>query len=211
MPILAIKPSVGWHWRGLAAKPLFFGVLLCPLAWLLYAAAHNLLGANPAQALVRASGDWTLRLLCLVLALTPLRITWAWPELARLRRMVGLFVFFYASLHALSYGWFDMGLEPADIVKDIGKRPFILVGFSAWLVLLALALTSWDRAVRWLGGRNWKRLHRGVYAVAGLAVLHFFWMRAAKNDLAEVALYAAILMALLGWRIWRAVRSARMS
>jgi len=201
---MAVESSAGW-WR-LAFKPLWFVALLCPLAWLVFAAFNDLLGANPAQALERASGDWTMRLLCLVLALTPLRVTLAWPELARLRRMVGLFVFFYATLHAFCYGWFDMGLEPTDIVKDIGKRPFILVGFSAWLLLLALALSSWNRAMRWLGGRNWKRLHRSVYGVAGLAVLHFFWMRAAKNDLAEVALYALILSGLLGWRAWRVLR-----
>ncbi|MDD5030182.1 MAG: sulfoxide reductase heme-binding subunit YedZ [Rhodoferax sp.] len=207
---MAEPSAVGrWRWRRLATKPLIFVLLLCPLAWLIYAAANHLLGANPAQALVRASGDWTLRLLCLVLALTPLRVSFGWPELARLRRMVGLFVFFYATLHALSYGWFDMGLELADMAKDIGKRPFILVGFSSWLLLLALALTSWDRAVQWLGGRNWKRLHRAVYLVAGLSVLHFFWMRSAKNDLAEVALYALILAVLLGWRAWRAWLSAK--
>jgi len=190
------------------SKPLVFGLLTGPLVWLVYATASNLLGANPAQALVRATGDWTLRTLCLVLAVTPLRVIFGWPELARLRRMVGLFVFFYATLHALSYGWFDMGLEPADIAKDIGKRPFILVGFASWLILLALTLTSFERAVRWVGGRRWKLLHRGVYAVAGLAVLHFFWMRAAKNDLAEVAVYAGVLALLLGWRALRAMRGA---
>jgi len=195
-------------WRRWLSKPLVFVLLLGPFAWLVYATASSLLGANPAQALVRATGDWTLRTLCLVLALTPLRLSLHWAELARLRRMVGLFVFFYATLHALSYGWFDMGLEPADIAKDIGKRPFILVGFASWLILLALALTSFDRAVRWVGGRRWKLLHRGIYAVAGLAVLHFFWMRVAKNDLTEVAVYAGVLALLLGWRVLRAMRAA---
>jgi len=185
-----------------------FVLLMGPLVWLVYATASNLLGANPAQALVRSTGDWTLRTLCLVLAVTPLRVSVGWPELARLRRMAGLFVFFYATLHALCYGWFDMGLEPVDIAKDISKRPFILVGFAAWLMLLALALTSLDRAVRWLGGRRWRLLHRSVYAVAGLAVLHFFWMRAAKNDLIEVAVYAGVLALLLGWRVLRALRNA---
>jgi len=210
---VTIKPSAleGWHWFAAATKPLAFVVLLVPLIWLIYAASNNLLGANPAQALVRASGDWTLRALCLVLAVTPLRVVLNWSGLARLRRMVGLFVFFYATLHALSYAWFEMGLELADLSKDIGKRPFILVGFLAWSLLLLLALTSFDRAVRWLGGRRWKRLHRGVYGVALLSVLHFFWMRAAKNDVAEVAWYGALLLLLLGWRAVRARRIAMLA
>jgi len=165
------------------------------------------LGANPAQALVRTTGDWTLRMLCLVLALTPLRLQFDLPQLARLRRMVGLFVYFYAVLHLLSYAWFDMGFVWVDVVKDIPKRPFILVGFTAWLALTLLALTSFDRAVKWLGGKTWRRLHRSVYAVAALALLHFFWMRAAKNDLNEVAVYALIVAVLLGWRVVRTLRA----
>lgn len=181
-----------------------FGFALLPLAWLLYAALANQLGANPAEALVRASGDWALRFLCLVLAVTPLRVWASWPALARLRRMLGLFTFFYAALHLLSYAWFDMGFDLADVARDIPKRPFILVGFTAFVLLTVLAATSFNRAMRWLGGRRWQRLHRAVYAVAVLAVLHFFWMRAGKNDFAEVATYAAILGVLLGWRLSRA-------
>lgn len=184
-----------------------FLVLLGPLLLLLYSVLFNQLGANPAQALVRATGDWTLRMLCLVLALTPLRLQFHLPALARLRRMVGLFVYFYAVLHLLSYAWFDMGFEWVDVVKDIPKRPFILVGFTAWVALSLLALTSFDRAVKWLGGKNWRRLHRSVYAVAALALLHFFWMRAAKNDFNEVMLYALIIAVLLGWRAVRAWRT----
>jgi len=190
-----------------AAKSAVFVLLLCPAAWLAWAALTDQLGANPAQALVRATGDWTMRMLCLVLALTPLRLTFRWPVLARWRRMVGVYTFFYATLHALSYSWFDMGFEWADVLKDIGKRPFILVGFASWLLLLALALTSFDRAVRWLGGRAWRRLHQTVYAVAVLVVVHFYWMRAAKNDLLEVAVYATLLALLLGWRVARAWRA----
>ncbi len=190
-------------------KPSLFVLGLLPLAWLVFAAAADRLGANPAEALVRSTGDWTLRLLCVALAVTPLRVTLHLPALARLRRMVGLFVFFYAVLHLLAYAWFDMGLEWADIARDIAKRPFILVGFMAWLVLALLAATSFNRAVRWLGAVRWQRLHRGVYGVAGLAVLHFFWMRAAKNRLGEVAVYGAILAALLGWRILRVWRARR--
>ena len=189
-----------------AAKPLVFVLCLLPLAWLVYAAAFNALGANPAEALIRATGDWTLRALCLVLAITPLRVLTATPQLARFRRMLGLFVFFYGLLHLLSYAWFDMGLEFADIVRDIIKRPFILVGSLALLLLGLLAATSFNRALKAMGGKRWQALHRSVYAVAGLALLHFFWMRAGKNDFAEVTVYAVILGTLLGWRAWQRLR-----
>ncbi len=182
-----------------------FVLALLPAFWLLCAALTDQLGANPAETLVRATGDWTLRFLCLVLAVTPLRMMLAWAALLRLRRMLGLFVYFYVLLHLLSYAWFDMGFDLEDIARDIGKRPFILVGFSGFTLLTLLALTSFNRAVRWLGAARWQALHRAVYAVAMLAVLHFFWMRAGKNDFAEVAVYAAILSLLLGWRLKRAV------
>ena len=188
-----------------AAKPLVWLLCLLPLAWLVYGAASNNLGANPAEALIRATGDWTLRFLCLVLAVTPLRVIAGLPTLARVRRLLGLFMYAYLWLHLLSYAWFDMGLELADIARDIAKRPFILVGFSAFVLLTPLALTSFNRAIKVLGARRWQLLHRAVYLVAGLAVLHFFWMRAGKNDFAEVLVYAAILGALLGWRLWRRV------
>ena len=191
-----------------AAKPVVFGLCLLPLAWLVWATATDQLGANPAEALIRATGDWTLRALCLVLAVTPLRVLTATPQLARFRRMLGLFVFFYALLHLLSYAWFDMGFDWAEILRDIAKRPFILVGSLALALLALLAATSFNRAIKALGGRRWQLLHRSVYAVAGLAVLHFFWMRASKNDFAEVAVYAAILGVLLGWRVWQRLRTA---
>jgi len=192
------------RWIGhAAAKPLVFLAAALPFVWLIWAAFSNQLGANPAEALIRSLGDWTLRFLVLVLAVTPLRVIGGWPALARWRRMLGLFVFFYACMHLLAYAWFDMEFDLAGIVADIVKRPFILVGFLGWLLLLALAATSFNRAIRTLGAQTWQRLHRLVYAVAGLAVLHFFWMRSGKNDYAEVAVYAALLAALLGWRLWR--------
>jgi sulfoxide reductase heme-binding subunit YedZ len=183
------------------AKPVVFGVSSMPFVWLLYGAIFQQLGANPAEALIRATGDWTLRFLCIVLAVTPLRILTRTPALARFRRMLGLFVYFYVALHLLSYSGFDMGFELADIARDIAKRPFILVGFSAFLLLTPLALTSFNRAIKTLGVRRWQRLHQVVYLVAGLAVLHFFWMRAGKNNFAEVMVYAAVLGLLLGWRM----------
>lgn len=184
------------------AKPLWLLVSLLPCTWLLWAAFADQLGANPAEALVRSTGDWALRALCVVLAVTPVRKTLGLPALARLRRMAGLLMYFYACLHLLAYSGFDMGLDLADIVRDIGKRPFILVGFTAFVALTALALTSFNRAIRTLGAQRWQQLHRLVYVVAVLAVLHFFWMRAAKHNFAEVAAYAAVLAALLLWRVW---------
>ena len=185
------------------AKPLVFVLCLLPLAWLVFGAINDQLGANPAEALIRSLGDWTLRFLCLTLAVTPLRIRTRTPQLARYRRMLGLFTFFYACLHLLAYGWLDMGLDVADIGRDILKRPFILVGFACWLLLLPLAATSFNRAVRWLGGRQWQALHRLVYVIAPLALLHFFWMKSGKNDFAEVAVYALVIAALLLERLVR--------
>ena len=191
------------------AKPAVFVLGVVPLAWLVWGAATDNLGANPAEYLERSLGDWTLRFLCLTLAVTPLRVITGTAPLARFRRMLGLFVYFYAVLHLLAYGWFDMGFDLAEIAKDIPKRPFILVGFLAFVLLTPLAATSFNGAVKSLGARRWQALHRLVYVVAGLAILHFFWMRAGKNDFAEVAVYAAILALLLGWRLVQAVRKRR--
>jgi len=189
-----------------AAKPLLFALALLPVAWLLYGAIADALGANPAEALMRGTGDWTLRLLCLTLAVTPLRQITGWHALARLRRMLGLFTFFYAVLHFLCFAWLDMGFDIEAILKDIPKRPFILVGTTALLLLLPLAATSFNGAMKALGARRWQALHRSVYAVALLALLHFFWMRAAKNNFAEWSVYAAVISMLLGWRLLRWAR-----
>jgi methionine sulfoxide reductase heme-binding subunit len=191
-----------------AAKPALFVLALGPLAWLVWGAAHNALGANPAEALIRSTGAWTLRLLCLTLTVTPLRQWTGWHALARLRRMIGLFTFFYGVLHFLCFAWLDMGFDLGAILKDIGKRPFILVGSAALLSMAPLAATSFNRAIKALGAKRWQSLHRTVYATALLAILHFFWMRSAKNNFAEVAVYAAIIGALLGWRLWRRQRRA---
>lgn len=193
------------------AKPAVFVAALLPFAWLFYGALTDNLGANPAEYLIRSTGDWTLRLLCLTLAVTPLRVITATPALARFRRMLGLFVYFYVVLHLLSYSWFDMGFDVGEIIKDIIKRPFILVGFAAFLLLTPLAATSFNRAVRALGAKRWQALHKLVHVIAGLGVLHFFWMRSGKNDYAEVAVYAAILAVLLGWRFVRYLRARRVA
>jgi methionine sulfoxide reductase heme-binding subunit len=183
------------------AKPLVFLLCLLPFVWLAYNVIINNLGANPQEALIRATGDWTLRFLCIVLAITPLRTISKTPQLARFRRMLGLFVYFYVVIHLLSYSWFDMGFDVADIAKDIYKRPFILVGFAAFVFLTPLALTSFNRAIKLIGAKRWQMLHKLVYLIAGLGILHFFWMRAGKNNFNEVLVYAAILAVLLGWRL----------
>jgi methionine sulfoxide reductase heme-binding subunit len=197
-----------------AAKVILFIACLLPFAWLVRGAVlttlgSDVLGANPAEALIRATGDWTLRFLCITLAVTPLRTLAGLPALARFRRMLGLFTFFYGCVHFLCYSWLDMGFVLDDIVRDIAKRPFILVGTSALLLMTPLALTSFNRAIKALGAPRWQLLHRAIYGVAGLALLHFFWMRSAKSNYAEVSVYAAVIALLLGWRVvnrWRSTR-----
>ncbi len=184
-----------------SAKPVLVLCGLVPFWGLLWAASQDALGANPAEYLSRATGDWTLRMLCLTLAVTPLRQWLGWPELARFRRMLGLLSYFYALLHLLCYSWLDMGFDWAGTVHDIAKRPFIGVGFSAFVLLTLLAATSWNRAVRWLGGKRWQRLHQSVYAIAALSLLHFFWMRAGKNNFTEVGVYAILITVLMAWRV----------
>ncbi len=192
------------------AKPVVFVLCLLPFAWLFYGAFTNNLGANPAEYLIRATGDWTLRFLCIVLAVTPLRVLSSTPQLARFRRMLGLFVYFYVVLHLLSYSWFDMGFDVPDIANDIAKRPFILVGFSAFVLLTPLAATSFNRAIKALGAKRWQLLHKLVYLIAGLGLLHFFWMRAGKNNFTEVFVYAAIIAVLLGWRVAQFLKKKRL-
>lgn len=194
------KPSLRRWLLHPAAKLLVFGLGALPFAWLVFALFSDGLGANPAEALQHATGLWALRFLCLTLAVTPLRIHTATPQLARFRRMLGLFVFFYASLHLITYLWFDMWFAWAEIATDITKRPFILVGFATWLTLLPLAFTSTNKMMKRLGARRWRRLHRLIYVAAALVTLHFFWMRAGKNNFAQVWVYGSILAALLADR-----------
>ncbi len=188
------------------AKFILFVLCLIPFLHLAYAALFDQaqLGANPQEFLIRATGTWALRFLCLTLAITPLRVITATPQLVRFRRMLGLFVFFYAAQHLCSYAGFDKEFDLLEIGKDIAKRPFILVGFASFVLLVPLALTSFNKAIQWMGAKRWQTLHKLVYAAAGLGILHFFWMRAGKNNFAEVFVYAGVLAVLLGWRInWR--------
>lgn len=192
-----------------AARPVLFLLSLAPFISLLWGAIADTLGPNPAEALVRGTGDWTLRFLCLTLTVTPMRQLTGWHALARVRRTLGLFTFFYACWHFLAFAWLDMGFELAAILKDIAKRPFILVGTLALVLMTPLAATSFNRAVRALGAARWQALHRMVYVIALLGLLHFFWMRAAKNDFGEVAVYASWVALLLAWRALRAWQGRR--
>ena len=181
---------------------MLLGFLLLPFAFLVLGIFQETLGPNPAEYLIRSTGELALRMLCLTLLITPLRVQLKLPELARFRRGLGLLTFFYAFMHALCYSLLDMELAWDDIAKDVIKRPFILVGALSFVLLTLLASTSFNRAIKALGAQRWRNLHRTVYVIAGLAILHFFWMRSGKKNYQEVMVYAAILGLLLGWRVW---------
>lgn len=195
-------------------RRLLFALALVPLARLVYFGFAGGLGANPVEFVIRSLGTWALVMLCVTLTITPLRwVTgWAWP--VRLRRMFGLFCFFYASLHVLAYVGLDQWFALDAILKDIVKRPYITIGFASYLLLIPLAATSTNGMVKRLGGRNWQRLHRAVYVIAPLVAAHFWWQRAAKNNLHEPALYALAVGALLAVRLlhrWRERQGSRAS
>jgi sulfoxide reductase heme-binding subunit YedZ len=185
-----------------------FLLALVPLARLILSGFYGGLGANPVEAILRSLGTWTLVLLLVTLSITPLRWLTGWSWLLRLRRILGLFTFFYAMLHVTAFVWLDHWFEWADIVADVIKRPYLTFGFVAFVLLIPLAATSTNAMVRRLGGRNWKRLHRLVYAIAVLGVLHYWYHKLAKNDLAEPMIYTAVLGALLSARLlhWLASR-----
>ena len=187
-----------------AVKAAVFLLALVPLGRLATGAFlyPEWLGANPAEFITRATGDWVLRMLLVTLAVTPLRRLSGWNWLLRLRRMLGLFAFFYAVVHFSSYIAFDHVFDVQVILRDIVKRPFITVGFLSLLLMLPLAVTSANAMVRKLGAKRWIALHRLVYLIAPLAVLHFWWM--VKRDLTEPIIYAIVLAGLLGARlVWR--------
>jgi methionine sulfoxide reductase heme-binding subunit len=184
-------------------RSVLFALALIPLARLVYLGFTGGLGANPVEFVSRSLGTWTLVMLCVTLSVTPLRWATQWAWLARLRRMAGLFCFFYAFLHLLAYAVLDHWFDLAAILTDIVKRPFIAAGFAAFVLLVPLAATSTHAMVKRLGGRKWQRLHRLVYLIAPIAILHFWWHKAGKNDFAEPTIYALIIGALLGVRLAR--------
>ena len=180
-------------------KVAVFALALVPLARLVVAGFTGGLGVNPIEFITRSTGTWTLSLLLVTLAVTPLRRITGWHWVVRLRRMLGLFAFFYACLHFTTYLWLDQFFDVASIVKDIAKRPFITVGFAAFVLLVPLAATSTNAMIRRLGGRMWQRLHTLVYAIAALGVVHYWWL--VKKDVTQPMLFAAALAVLLGARV----------
>lgn len=188
-------------------KPLIFGLCLVPLGLLIADALADGLGANPVEAIRLFTGDWTLRFLLVALAVTPLRRLTGWNALLRLRRMLGLYAFFYACLHFISYIWLDQQFMFDEIMADVVKRPYITVGVASFLGLLPLAATSTNGMVRRLGARRWQRLHRLVYAIAIGGVVHFLWL--VKSDITEPMIYGAVLALLLGLRVMWALRGSR--
>jgi sulfoxide reductase heme-binding subunit YedZ len=183
-----------------AVKAAVFVLALLPFLNLAYRIGTGQ-AIDPVAFLTHGSGDWALYLLCATLTVTPLRRLSGWNWLLRLRRMLGLYAFFYAFLHFLTFLWFDHGFDVASMWKDVLKRPFITVGFIGFVLLLPLAATSTDAMIRRLG-RNWARLHRLIYAIAPLAILHYWWMKAAKHNFEQPIVWGCVVALLLGLRVW---------
>ena len=205
-PVRSLTPAQWLRW---VVKPILFLVCLVPLTRLVWDGVHENLGANPVETIRLFTGDWTLRFLLITLAVTPLRRLTGWNAIVRVRRMLGLFAFFYAALHVISYVWLDQFFMWDLIIEDVYKRPYITVGFTAFMLLLPLALTSTNGMVRRLGGKHWQRLHRLVYIIAILGVVHFWWL--VKSDIRQPLIYATVLALLLGYRLIWAVRRPRVS
>ena len=181
-------------------KSVIFVACLIPLARLVWFAFQGNLSANPIEFITRSLGTWTLVFLLITLSITPLRKLLNQPWLIKLRRMLGLFAFFYASLHFVTYIWLDQFFDLQAIYKDVIKRPFITVGFASFLLLIPLAVTSTNNMVRRLGGKRWQKLHRLVYLIAIGGVVHYWWL--VKKDITQPVIYAAVLAILLGYRIF---------
>ena len=190
-----------------ALKTALFLLCLLPAARLVVGALQDELGANPIEFITRSLGTWTLNFLLITLAVTPLRHLTGLHWLLRLRRMLGLFVFFYASLHLATYLWLDQFFDVMAIAKDVVKRPFITVGFIAFVLLIPLALTSTNGMIRRLGGKRWQWLHRSLYAISMLGILHFWWMRAGKHNFEKPIVFGTIVALLLLVRVYFALRS----
>jgi len=206
-PIPAPAPRIGGAAvlspsRLRALKGLVWVLALLPFLRLLYLGATAQFGANPLEFVTRSTGTWTLVMLCATLTITPLRRLTGWNWLIKLRRTLGLFAFFYGVQHFLLWLGVDRGFDVAYMIKDIAKRPFITVGFAAFMLMVPLAATSTNGMIRRLGGKRWQALHKAVYAIAVLGILHFWWHKAGKNDFSEVSIYAAAVFVLLGLRAW---------
>lgn len=182
-------------------KPLVFVAALLPAAWLVYGVFADALGANPVETITNTTGIWTLRLLVVTLAITPIRWLTGWNRIIQYRRMLGLFAFFYGTLHFLTYFILDHSLMFDGVWDDVVKRPYITAGFTAFVLMIPLAITSTQGWIRRMGGRRWNLLHKLVYVSAALGVLHYFWK--VKLDATNPLLYAAIVAALLAARVWK--------
>jgi sulfoxide reductase heme-binding subunit YedZ len=191
-------------------KAIVFVLALLPFARLFWGAYSNTIGANPVEFVTWSTGDWTLYFLCMTLAITPLRRLTKWNWLVRLRRMVGLFAFFYAVLHFMTYLWLDQEFDVTGMLYDIAKRPFILVGFTAFVLLIPLAITSTNGMVKRLGAKNWQWLHRLIYVIAPLGILHFWWMKAGKHNFQQPIIFGTIVAVLLLLRaVWTLQKRAK--
>ena len=182
------------------SKPVVFLLCLLPLAALGWDALHGQLTANPIEYITHATGDWTLRFLIITLCVTPFRKILHLPELIRFRRMLGLFAFFYACLHFTTYIWLDKFFDLTEMWKDIAKRKYITVGFTAFLLLIPLAVTSTAGWIRRLGGKRWQVLHRLIYVSVTLGVIHYYWL--VKSAVIRPLTYGAIVALLLLWRLF---------
>jgi sulfoxide reductase heme-binding subunit YedZ len=199
---MAFNPTarqIGW------IKAVVFVAALIPLARMVYLTVTGQL-VEPLEFITRSTGDWTLYFLCFTLAVTPVRRLLKWNWLVKLRRMLGLYMFFYGVLHFMTFLWFDHFFDLAEMWKDVLRRPFITVGFIAFVLLIPLAATSTNGMIRRLGGKRWQWLHRLIYVIAPLAILHFWWMKAGKHNFTEPILYGSILATLLAARIYWAAK-----
>ena len=185
------------------SKPIVFLFCLVPLGLLGWRALHGGLTANPIEFITHATGDWTLRFLIITLCVSPLRKILGLPELIRFRRMLGLFAFFYACLHFTTYIWLDKFFDLSEMWKDIAKRKYITVGFTAFVLLIPLAITSTAGMIRRLGGKRWQMLHRLIYVSAALGVIHYYWL--VKSAVIKPLTYGAIVAVLLLWRLWDSI------
>ena len=181
-------------------KVALFLASLIPLTRLGWYGYSGQLGANPIEFITRSLGTWTLAFLLITLSITPLRKLSGWSWLVKLRRMAGLFAFFYALLHFITYIWLDQFFDLSSIYKDVIKRPFITIGFAAFIMLIPLAITSTNAMMKKLGGKRWQMLHRLIYLIAIFGVLHYWWL--VKKDITQPLVYAVVLAALLGYRVW---------
>jgi sulfoxide reductase heme-binding subunit YedZ len=201
MVLTALKPNqIKW------LKATVFALCLIPLAHLIWLGTRHGLGANPIEYITRSTGFWTLTFLLITLTVTLLRRLSGWNWLLRLRRMFGLYAFFYVSLHFTTYIWLDQFFDVSGMLKDIAKRPFITVGFGAFVLLIPLAATSTNAMVKRLGARRWQLLHRLVYIIAALGVLHFWWL--VKKDITEPVIFGGLLVVLFLARLIYAARKA---